>query len=161
MFRSAKFIVRLECSLNLRVEKGYRLIQRVLRSFPALLPHLRRCNLTKIDWIVRIVHPRPDGQILHNLLEAFFSFLVMPLRHVTIPDVAICEKEKLVFRNVESGFLGDRNHFGLVALDDLRRASPLSLELRYFFICIVKLSLFDFFRREVRYDLDGVTPHRL
>jgi hypothetical protein len=40
----------------------------------------------------------------------------MPLHHVTSPDVAISEEEKLVFGDVERRFLSERNHFGLVAL---------------------------------------------
>src|ERR1700737_3838049 len=125
MFRSAKFTVRLQCCLNLRVEKGNRFIQRLLRSFPVLLAHLRGCNFTKIDWIVRIISPRPDRQIVHYFHEAFLSFLITPLRQVAIPYVAIRKKEKLVLGNVESGFLGEWNHFGLVALDDLRGTSAL------------------------------------
>ena len=161
MFRSAKFAVRLECFLNLRVEKRHGPLQRFFGTFPALLSHLRCCNLPKIDWIVRIIRPRPDGQVLTNLLEALLSFLIAPLRHVAIADVAVGEEEKLVFRNVEGGFLGERNDFGLVALHDFRRASALSLELRYSFVNIVELSLLDFFGGQMRCDLDRIVPHRL
>jgi hypothetical protein len=85
--------------------------------------------LPKIDRIGRIIRPRPDWQILDNLLEAALGFLIAPLRHVTIADVTVSQEEKLVFGNVESGFLGERNHFGLIALDNFRHASALSLKL--------------------------------
>jgi hypothetical protein len=46
-------------------------------------------------------------------------------------------------------------------LDDFRGANPLLLDLSYSFVCIVELSLFDFFGSEVRYHLDRIMPHQL
>src|ERR1700722_19919977 len=138
MFRPTKFAVGFECSHNLRVEQCNSLISRLLRSFPTLLSHLCCCNLPKIDWIVRIIRARPDGQVLHNLLETFLRFLITLLRHVAIPDVAVSEEEKLVFGDVEGRFFSERNHFGLVALDNFRRTGSFPLELSYCFVRIVE-----------------------
>jgi len=105
--------------------------------------------------------PGQNRSVQQDLLEGGFGFREFLLREIAIADVAVGEEEKLVFGNVEGGLLGERNHFGLVSLDDFRRASALSLELSYCFVYIVELSVFDFFGREVRYDLDGIVPHRL
>jgi len=96
-----------------------------------LLADLRRCNLAEIDGVGRVVGAGPNRSVQQDLLEGGFGLREFLLREIAIADVAVGEEEKLVFGNVEGGLLGERNHFGLVSLDDFRRASALSLELSY------------------------------
>jgi len=123
-----------------------------------LLAHLRRCDLAEIDGIGGIVGTWPDGSVLQDFLKRGFGFCKFLLGQITIADVAIGKKKELVLGHVEGRFLSERNDFGPVPLDDFRRASAFSLLLSYRLVCIVELSLFDFFRREFRYYLDGIMP---
>jgi hypothetical protein len=88
-----------------------------------------RGNLAEIDAVGGVVGAGPNRSVPQDLLEGGLSFCEFLLREIAIADVTVGEEEELISGNVEGGFLGKRNHFGLVVLDDFRGARALSLEL--------------------------------
>jgi len=114
---------------NLGIKERNGLHERLFGFCPMLLAHLRRGDLTEIDGVGRVVSAGPYPSVPQDLLEGGLCFREFLLREIAIADVAVGEEKKLIFGNVEGGFLGERNHFGLVTLNDFNCASALSLEL--------------------------------
>ena len=111
---------------NLGIKERNGLHERLFGFCPMLLAHLSGGNLTEIDGVGRVVSAGPYRGVAGS--SGGLCFREFLLREIAIADVAVGEEKKLIFGNVEGRFLGEGNHFGLVALDDFSCACALSLE---------------------------------